>query len=89
MSTQTNKLGLFKYDPIVDKEELFDIQEALNDNWDKIDTAIVHKAGDTMTGALTLEPDSSQGYARVEKNADDGCDYGLQLQDNGDDGSFM
>lgn len=41
MSTQTNKLGLFKYDPVVDKEELFDIQEALNDNWDKIDTAIV------------------------------------------------
>ena len=40
MSTQTNKLGLFKYDPIVDKEELFDIQEALNDNWDKIDNSI-------------------------------------------------
>lgn len=40
MSTQTEKLGLFKYDPVIDKEELFDIQTSLNDNWDKIDAAI-------------------------------------------------
>lgn len=40
MSTQTEKLGLFKYDPVADKEELFDIQTSLNDNWDKIDEAV-------------------------------------------------
>lgn len=53
MSTQTNKLGLFKYDPIVDKEELFDIQEALNDNWDKIDSNLITNIEEGLaTGSL-------------------------------------
>lgn len=38
MSAQTPTLGLFKHDPIQDAEQLFSIQQALNNNWDKLDT---------------------------------------------------
>lgn len=48
----------------------------------------VSKTGDTMTGDLKLKPYGS-GYSVVKKNASSGGDYGLQLQDYGDDGSFM
>ncbi len=37
MSLLTSFLKLFKYDPIVDKDSTFNITQALNDNWDKID----------------------------------------------------
>lgn len=38
MSLFTNFLNLFKWDTQTDGEEEFDIDKALNDNWDKIDT---------------------------------------------------
>lgn len=37
MSTTTDKLALFKYDPSTDGAQTFNIQKALNDNWDKLD----------------------------------------------------
>lgn len=37
MSNNTETLGLFKYDTDVDKKKTFNINKALNDNWDKID----------------------------------------------------
>lgn len=37
MSAYTNFLNLFKWNPQEDAEEEFDIDKALNDNWDKID----------------------------------------------------
>ena len=40
MSTTTNKLALFKYDPSTDGAQTFNIQKALNDNWDKLDDAV-------------------------------------------------
>ena len=40
MSTTTKNLGLFKYDPKDDKDETFDIEKALNANWEKIDEAL-------------------------------------------------
>lgn len=40
MSTTTEKLGLFKYDPVADGAQTFNIKQALNDNWDKIDDAV-------------------------------------------------
>lgn len=49
----------------------------------------VSKAGDTMTGALQLQPTDSAGYAKVYKNANAGGDYGLQMQDVDPDGNFM
>ena len=39
MSSTTTNLGLFKYDVTTDGKEVFSIQSALNDNWDKIDSA--------------------------------------------------
>lgn len=45
MSTTTEKLALFKYDPSTDGAQTFNIKQAMNDNWDKIDDAV--KAIDT------------------------------------------
>lgn len=50
--------------------------------------ASVQKTGDTMTGNLKLQP-YGDGYSVVKKNANSDGDYGLQMQDYGDDGSFM
>ena len=36
--TYTKFLNLFKYDPVADAVQTFNIQRALNDNWDKIST---------------------------------------------------
>ena len=40
MSTTTDKLALFKYDPSTDGAQTFNIQKALNDNWDNLDDAV-------------------------------------------------
>lgn len=40
MSTSTPNLGLFKYDPNTDGAQTFNIQKALNENWDKVDAAV-------------------------------------------------
>ena len=40
MSTTTDKLALFKYDPSTDGAQTFNIKQAMNDNWDKIDDAV-------------------------------------------------
>lgn len=39
MSTTTANLGLFKYDTNTDSQAAFNINTALNENWDKIDNA--------------------------------------------------
>ena len=41
MSTTTDVLSLFKYDPVADADSTFNITQGLNNNWDKIDTAIL------------------------------------------------
>lgn len=40
MSAYTDFLNLFKWNPQEDAEEEFDIDKALNDNWDKIDVKL-------------------------------------------------
>lgn len=40
MSTTTTNLELFKYDPVADANNTYNITNALNGNWDKIDVAI-------------------------------------------------
>lgn len=37
MATYTSKLNLFKYDTVNDASEVFNINAALNNNWDKLD----------------------------------------------------
>ena len=41
MSDLTEVLKLFKYDPATDGDMTFNIGQCMNDNWDKIDTAIL------------------------------------------------
>ena len=41
MSVLTEVLKLFKYDPVADADSTFNITQALNNNWDKLDAAIL------------------------------------------------
>lgn len=43
MSSNTTNLNLYKKDPTVDGNDTFNIKTMLNDNWDKIDAAIISK----------------------------------------------
>lgn len=45
MSTTTTNLGLFKYNTSTDANVAFNIEQALNYNWDIIDSAIEHVDG--------------------------------------------
>lgn len=71
MSTTTDKLALFKYDPSTDGAQTFNIQKALNDNWDKLDDAVkallitlankapaTHAAQHAKDGADPITPES-------------------------------
>lgn len=40
MATNTPNLNLYKYNPTTDGNETFNIDTALNENWDKVDVAI-------------------------------------------------
>ena len=51
MTTTTEILGLFKYDTTLDAELPFNIDEALNSNWDIIDGG----ANDALAKTLNLE----------------------------------
>lgn len=71
MSTTTDKLALFKYDPSTDGAQTFNIQKALNENWDKLDDAVkeilitlankansTHAAKHAKGGADPITPES-------------------------------
>ena len=44
MSSHTDNLKLFKYDPETDGASTFSLKTALNDNWDKLDAEVAGKA---------------------------------------------
>ena len=69
MSTTTPNMGLFKYDPNADAALTFNIKQALNDNWDKIDAAMVK----ALANAETY--DSSKTYALGDYCTKDGKLY--------------
>ncbi len=54
MSTQTTNLKLFKYDPLTDGSQTFNVDTALNDNWDKVDIAVGTKGKKASITAYTL-----------------------------------
>lgn len=68
MSTKTKNLELFKYDPAADGANTFNIDQALNGNWDKLDNEV---AARVKTAELAAE---------VKKVAKDG---GLTASDLG------
>lgn len=57
MSMTTPNLGLFKYDPSTDGAQTFNIQKALNNNWDKLDSSIL------LALAAAAPYSTSQTYA--------------------------
>ncbi|WP_059052223.1 hypothetical protein [Paenibacillus senegalimassiliensis] len=59
MASNTPNLNLLKKDPIVDRNDTFNIQTMLNDKWDKIDAAV----GDTDI------PDASLGNSPALRTA--------------------
>ena len=65
MSELTPNLKLFKYDTLIDGKEVFSINRAMNDNWDKIDSGTVRKTGDTMSGNLIIHRNQSS-YVRLD-----------------------
>lgn len=40
MTDETKNLKLFKYNTRTDRKEKFSVDDALNDNWDKVDEAV-------------------------------------------------
>lgn len=77
MSVFTNLLNLFKWEPEKDGEEEFDIDKALNENWDKLDnkidahtknTQLVHKNATTdLSGFMSKE--DKEKLDNIEKEA--------------------
>ena len=80
MSTYTENLNLFKYDTSTDGQEVFSIDTAMNANWDKIDTSVVKKSGDTMTGHLTISHDA-EVFLRLKAADFDATDTNLPESD--------
>jgi len=58
MASNTPNLSLLKKDPLTDGNETFNIQTMMNDNWDKIDTA-VKKVQDDVANIDPNIPDAS------------------------------
>lgn len=65
-SSNTKKLKLFKWDTNTDRNEEFDINKALNENWDKIDVGIEDNLSKTYTGT-NITADTVKGVGRVNK----------------------
>lgn len=67
MSSLTTNLKLFKYDKVADGNKQFNIDAALNDNWDKIDNALA------SASAGIVQPDGSTKTVLevVTKNSSD------------------
>ncbi len=91
MSVFTNLLNLFKWEPEKDGEEEFDIDKALNENWDKLDnkidahtknTQLVHKNATTdLSGFMSKE--DKEKLDNIEKKAQQNIIE--KLQKNGED----
>lgn len=88
MPTNTANLNLFKYGS-TDGARTFNIDEALNANWDKIDEAVAKKYTKASTGIPELDLDSAVkaalGKARTALQSVTKADVGLGNVDNTSD----
>lgn len=75
MTTTTEILGLFKYDTLLDAELPFNIDEALNGNWDIIDSSIPTKTSQLTndSGFLTEHQDLSDYVKKSASNSISGA----------------
>ena len=74
MSKYTDFFNLFKWDTVSDSEEEFDIDKALNENWDKIDTKtkqhiteINQKISSLISANTTNETNIAKNTQEIEK----------------------
>lgn len=76
MSKTTTNLGLFQYDPETDGSKTFNIDTALNKNWDKVDEAdgnnLKQREKGTPSGVATLD-----GAGRLEQSEIPNIDCGV------------
>lgn len=90
MPTNTANLNLFKYGS-TDGARTFNIDEALNANWDKIDEAVAKKYTKASTGIPELDFDgavqAALGKARTALQSVTKADVGLGNVDNTSDAS--
>lgn len=80
MSLVTNFLGLFKHDTSDDTDlnSNFDIDTALNENWDKVDAG-VKKLNDEKVDKVQGKGLSTNNYSTTEKNKLNGIATGAQV----------
>lgn len=74
MSIMTNKYGLFKYDTVNDGLQKFNINTALNDNWDKVDNAMSETdatLSETKTNIESLREGLTNGSVIASRAASD------------------
>lgn len=62
MSTYTDYLNLFMWNPQTDGEEEFDIEKALNENWKKLDIKVKQHILDTAETILDFETKVEQDF---------------------------
>lgn len=71
MSKETERLKLFKYEPITDGKKTFNIDEALNNNWDKLEAAYIALlaaiAGIDPSEAIAAHNQSSEAHADIRE----------------------
>lgn len=71
MSKFTDFLNLFKWDPVEDAEEEFNIEKSLNENWDKLDTKLkeyILKLQTDKVDKIEGKSLSTADYTNEEKN---------------------
>lgn len=76
MSLKTKILGLFKYDPDKDGASTFNIKQALNDNWDKLDAEVGARVKSDELSAKIKESVQSGGLTAADLGAVSAKDKG-------------
>ena len=70
MSTKTKNLELFKYDPTADGASTFNIEQALNGNWDKLDNEVAARVKSAELAEKVKESVKSGGLTAADLGAE-------------------
>lgn len=70
MASNTPNLQLYKKDPVTDGADVFNIETMLNENWDKIDSAVT--AINETLSSYASGKDSNGKYTTIEWKRKDG-----------------
>lgn len=70
MSLKTKILGLFKYDPDKDGASTFNVKQALNDNWDKLDNEVAARVKTTELASEVKKTVKDGGLTAPELGAE-------------------